>query len=65
MSLRNTFRKLVDPDVATLVEAGFLTEDLKITTDCRYYMEHLDFMNKKADLVARAKEILSERKEEK
>ena len=62
MTLTNTQKALLGEDEQVLIEAGFLTADLKITDSCRYYMEHLDFVAKKAKIVARAKEKVAEAK---
>ncbi len=57
----NTQKKLLDKDVLLMIKAGFLTPDLKITKDLGYYLEHLNFMENKAKVVARAKEIIEEK----
>jgi hypothetical protein len=62
MKLTNTQKKLLDKKTISLIEAGFLTTDLKITDDCRYYMEHLDFLEKFDKLVSRANEKIKEDK---
>jgi hypothetical protein len=56
----NTQKKLLDKKTVALIDAGFLTTDLKITSACRYYMEHLEFVEKFDKLVERAKEKLAE-----
>ncbi len=62
--LTNTQKELLDEQTQSLVEAGFLTSDLKITDTATYYLRHLAFTEHKAKLVARAKEIIAERKKE-
>ena len=58
-------KKLLDPTIIILIKAGYLTDDLRITDACKAYMEHLDFIEKKEQLVERAKEKLAEEAEEK
>lgn len=62
--LTNTQREILDEQTQQLVEAGFLSSDLKITDNCGHYLRHLAFVANKAKLVARAKEIIAERKGE-
>lgn len=64
VKLTNTQKMLLPPDVAEMLEAGFLTPDLKISKDLSYFLEHLTFRDNKAKVVARAKEINKEKKEE-
>jgi hypothetical protein len=58
--LTHTQKAILDEPTKALMEAGFLSTDLKITDNCRYYMEYLDFMEKKTKIIARAKEIVAE-----
>jgi hypothetical protein len=58
--LTHTQKELLDEPTQQLVEAGFLTQDLKITDNAGYYLRHLAFLENKAKLVARAKEINEE-----
>ena len=55
MSITNTQKAILDSDTIELIKAGYLSADLKITDSCRYYLEHLNFMTNKAELVKRAK----------
>lgn len=58
--LTHTQAELLDNDTQAMVEAGFLTADLKITESATYYLRHLAFIASKGKLVARAKEINAE-----
>ncbi len=58
--LTHTQTELLDEATQALVEAGFLTPDLKITDSASYYLRHLAFVANKAKLVTRAKEIVAE-----
>ena len=57
----NTQNAILPKDVLLLIEAGFLTSDIKITDDCAYYLRHLAFIANKDAIVKRAKEIIAER----
>lgn len=52
----NTQKVIFSKDTMELMEAGFITTDGKITDDLRYYLEYLNFIDRKAEVVARAKE---------
>ncbi len=58
--LTHTQLEVLDEPTQQLVEAGFLTSDLKITDSATYYIRHLAFVANKTKLVARAKEIIAE-----
>ena len=60
----NTQKNLLDEDTIAMIDAGFLTEDLKITKDLGYYIQHLNFVALKSKIVARAKQIVEEQKAE-
>ena len=63
MKLTNTQKAILDKDIQVLVEAGFLNSELKITDDLEYYIRHLNFIAMKKEIVARAKEIIAEKKD--
>lgn len=65
MKLTNTQKSILDKDTQVLIEAGFLSEDLKITDDLGYFIRHLNFVSMKKEIVARAKEIVAENKADK
>ena len=58
--MTHTQSALLDDDTKALVEAGFLSADLKITDSATFYIRHLAFLANKKALVARAKEIVAE-----
>lgn len=58
--LTHTQKEILPKDVQTLIEAGFLTPDLKITEDLTYYLRHLTFVNNKSKVLKRAEEIVAE-----
>ncbi len=62
--LTNTQKDILDENTQALVEAGFLSSDLKLTDSVTHYLRHLAFVANKVKLVARAKEIIEEREEE-
>ena len=53
---------VLDEQTQELVEAGFLSEEIKITQDLRYYLEYLNLKANMTAVVKRAKEINAERK---
>ena len=63
--LKTLFTKLVSPEVRTLSEAGFLNGDLALTNEGKEELINLLFLEKKADLVKVAQEMLDEAKKEK
>lgn len=63
MKTTHTQKALLDKDTQALIEAGFLTPDLKITEDLTYFIRHLNFVTYKAEIVKRAKEIVKENEE--
>lgn len=63
MKLTNTQKAILDKDTQVLIEAGFLSSDLKLTDEATYFIRHLNFVALKKEIVARAKEIIAERKE--
>ena len=53
---------LLDKNTQELMECGFLDEELKISQDLRYYLEHLNLKANLEQVVKRAKEINAEAK---
>jgi hypothetical protein len=62
MKISNMFKKLTDPSVQTLREAGMINGDLELTGDGNQELMELLFTANKDALVARGAEIIAERK---
>lgn len=58
-------KKLLDPDLQTLIKAGYMSEDLTLTEDGRRALTSILFVDNKTALVEAAKEELADRKAEK
>lgn len=58
--LTTIFKKLVDADTAALVQAGYLNEDLELTSDGASELQTISFIANKAALVDAAKAKLAE-----
>lgn len=63
--LKTLFKRLVDHDVQVLSEVGFLNGDLALTQEGKDEIMNLLFLEKKAELVKVAQEMLDEAKKEK
>lgn len=60
----NTQKELLSEDTVAMIEAGFLSSDLKITDDLRYFLEHLNLKANLKAVVVRAKEKAKEMKKD-
>jgi hypothetical protein len=65
MSLSSIAKQVINPQYRTLVKAGFLDSELRLTNDGRAQLEALFLTTNIVALVAAAEEVLAERKEEK
>ncbi len=61
--MTNTQRELLSEDTQEMIKAGFLTPDLKITSQLSYFLEHLAFKANMKAVIARAKEKNAEKKD--
>ena len=57
----HTQKEVFPQDTVTLMDAGFLTAEGKITKDLELYIRHLNFVSYKKQILARAKEIVEEK----
>ena len=64
MSLSKLARKLLHPTIHTLVEAGYLNDELKLTDAGKLALHQISFEKSQAELIARAEEKLAKMKEE-
>ena len=62
--LRTIFKTFVDPDVNDMREAHFLSGDLERTDEGTDVLLDILFLEKKAQMVAKAREKLNIKKEE-
>ena len=60
----HTQKEVFPKDTITLMDAGFLTAEGKITEDLTNYIRHLAFVEYKTKILARAKEIVAEQEAE-
>lgn len=58
--LSNYVKKMLDADTQALLKAGFINGDLEPTSLCKDELLSLMFFANRADLVARAHEVISE-----
>jgi len=63
--LKGLFKKLVDPKIYTLYEAGLIDDCLEITEEGKQELLELLLMENKDEMVARAKEVIKENKKRK
>lgn len=62
--LTHTQKELLSEETQVMIEAGFLTADLKITDDLRHFLTGLTFSANMAKVVKRAKEKIAEQKKD-
>ena len=65
MSLSKLARKLLHPNIHTLVEAGYLTDDLKLTDAGKLALHQISFDKNQNELIIMAAEKLEKMAEEK
>lgn len=65
MSLSKLARKLLHPDIHTLVEAGYLTDDLKLSDAGKLALHQISFEKHQAELLEAAKDKLAREAEAK
>lgn len=63
MNLNAMMKKLLDADTQTLIKAGYINGDLKLTDKGKEAMDTLNFLTNKVELVKLAQQELDENKE--
>jgi len=63
--LKGLFKRLVDPQIHKLYDAGLVDESLEITEEGEKEILEMLLIEKKAELVKRAEEIIKENKKHK